>query len=310
MFDLEIALGKWRQELLAAGLRDFAVISELEGHLRDDVAEQIRRGISPEVAFEAALQRIGKPDQLKTEFALADRSSWMNTLRQHKWKLVLCTALGLLFAGVVHVNKPPVYQSEAILLIRAIVRPADKPAVKHNPGRVPLSEEEQERLSAAMHPEIDILTSLDLARRVAQSIGETKLVTGPHDLNDLNRAMAVIRSGLSVRYAPKSSVLHLAFRHSDAALVQPVLRDVISYYLKMHMEVHRAAGRLEEPWKITDSKITNITEIQSPSTAFKVHKFDAMLAISGGVGFLAGLVWLLAIKLSSGGPRADLRATN
>src|SRR5690606_16204246 len=49
-------------------------------------------------------------------------------------------------------------------------------------------------------------------------------------------------SGLTVRALPWSSVIQVLFEHSDPAIVQPVLRQVIDEYMRMHVAVHRSAG--------------------------------------------------------------------
>jgi hypothetical protein len=68
MFDLEKEIAKWRENVAQAGVQRLEVLDELESHLRDDVGEQIRSGIEPERAFEAAAERIGRAGALETEF--------------------------------------------------------------------------------------------------------------------------------------------------------------------------------------------------------------------------------------------------
>jgi hypothetical protein len=54
--------------MLAAGIKTPAPLAELESHLREDMDQQIRDGISPQIAFETAVKRIGQADALKVEF--------------------------------------------------------------------------------------------------------------------------------------------------------------------------------------------------------------------------------------------------
>jgi hypothetical protein len=68
MFDLEQAIGDWRRQMAAGGIRTPAVLDELESHLRDDIEQQLRSGSSAQQAFEAAVQRIGQGNALKAEF--------------------------------------------------------------------------------------------------------------------------------------------------------------------------------------------------------------------------------------------------
>jgi hypothetical protein len=69
MFDLERAIGKWRQQMLAAGIKTPVPLEELESHLRDDVEQQIRTGLGARKAFRAGVKRLGQADPLTEEFA-------------------------------------------------------------------------------------------------------------------------------------------------------------------------------------------------------------------------------------------------
>jgi len=68
MFSLEHAISEWRRQLAAGGIDSPEVLDELESHLRDDIEQQMRSGLSLQQAFNAALQRFGQRDALKTEF--------------------------------------------------------------------------------------------------------------------------------------------------------------------------------------------------------------------------------------------------
>lgn len=68
MFDLEQSISKWRQQMLAAGIKSPVPLEELESHLREDIEQQVRAGADEARAFEIAAQRIGSPAPLKKEF--------------------------------------------------------------------------------------------------------------------------------------------------------------------------------------------------------------------------------------------------
>jgi len=71
MFDLEQSIAHWRQQMLAAGLKDSSALDELESHLRDDIEQQTRAGWPATSAFTLAVRRIGRASALQTEFTLA-----------------------------------------------------------------------------------------------------------------------------------------------------------------------------------------------------------------------------------------------
>jgi predicted permease len=68
MFDLETAIKKWKKALAAnPGLED-GQRAELETCLRDEVADLVRRGRSPEEAFRQVSAEIGNADEIGSEF--------------------------------------------------------------------------------------------------------------------------------------------------------------------------------------------------------------------------------------------------
>lgn len=92
MFNLEQALKDWRRQMLAAGIKTPALLDELESHLRDDTAQQLRAGAGAEQAFEAAVQRIGQAKTLEAEFA---KVAEIKEARERKLKLY-CIVLACL----------------------------------------------------------------------------------------------------------------------------------------------------------------------------------------------------------------------
>ena len=68
MFDLEQAIANWRREMLAAGIQTPVPLEELESHLREDVEQHLREGLSAQQAFETAVGRMGQAGSLKLEF--------------------------------------------------------------------------------------------------------------------------------------------------------------------------------------------------------------------------------------------------
>src|SRR5215470_6560510 len=73
MFDLEKAIADWRKQIITAGLKKGEALDELEDHLRNDIQQQIQAGLTAERAFESAVERIGRAQALKTEFAKISR---------------------------------------------------------------------------------------------------------------------------------------------------------------------------------------------------------------------------------------------
>lgn len=71
MFDLEQAIADWRRQMLAAGIKTPVPLEELEIHLREDVEQRMRSGLSTQQAFGIAIKKIGQAPELKMEFKKA-----------------------------------------------------------------------------------------------------------------------------------------------------------------------------------------------------------------------------------------------
>jgi hypothetical protein len=102
MFDLEQSIANWRRQMLAAGIQTPVPLEELEIHLREDIAQQMKTGLNPQDAFTSAVQKLGSAHTVQTEFMKVDK-----THSALKWKLMeigltLATILvPLLFGGIV-----------------------------------------------------------------------------------------------------------------------------------------------------------------------------------------------------------------
>jgi succinoglycan biosynthesis transport protein ExoP len=161
------------------------------------------------------------------------------TLFRHKWKIFLCSVLGMLAAMVYRTYFPPPYQSEARLFIRYVVTEAKATGPVAESADVKSPDMRGETI---LESEQEILTSLDLSRQVAEAIGPAKILAKAGGGSDADLAAAVINKGLTVDVPRNSSVIHVMFEHPDGTIVQPVLAEIISHYLKTHVEIHRAVG--------------------------------------------------------------------
>lgn len=93
MFNLEQAISEWRRKMLADGIKNPAVLDELESHLREDIERQIRSGANEDQACEIAARNIGRSDLLKAEFVKIGRGAEISLGK------IIGTALCLLAAA-------------------------------------------------------------------------------------------------------------------------------------------------------------------------------------------------------------------
>jgi polysaccharide biosynthesis transport protein len=158
-------------------------------------------------------------------------------LFRHKWKVVLGVVVGIAAGAYTYSRQTLVYESNAKLYIRYVLADKQISAVRSDDAKSP-----DQRGETIMTSESEILTSADIAKQVAQIIGPDKILAKIGGGKDLNLATIVIRKGLTVDVPPRSTVISISFKHPDAQVVEPVLREIITQYLKTHREVHQSAG--------------------------------------------------------------------
>jgi uncharacterized protein involved in exopolysaccharide biosynthesis/Mrp family chromosome partitioning ATPase len=164
-------------------------------------------------------------------------------LFRHKWKILICTLLGLGAAAAYFKLRPPPFQSEAKLFVRFVITdgggtaPSDTTSIRMSPDS---------RGATILDSELQIITSWDLAQTVARNIGPEKILTGKDEGKSLVDAAVVVRKGLIAEVPRNSSTIEVTFLHPDAEMAQTILREYVSSYLKRHVEIHRAAGMVGE----------------------------------------------------------------
>src|SRR5687767_821791 len=85
---------------------------------------------------------------------------------RHKWKIALFAVVGFGIAAFIYFSTPPVYVSEAKVLIRYIVENKNVNPVGAD-DQVKSPDKQGENI---INSELEILSSLDLARQVVESI--------------------------------------------------------------------------------------------------------------------------------------------
>jgi hypothetical protein len=196
------------------------------------------------------------------------------------------------YCGPASVLRPAPYQSEEKLLVRYVIEEIPPQTRVVVPSAVGF------RQAEIMQREKEILTSWDLAREVARTIGPDKILKKTGGGEDMSQAAALLKNNLRVSAPTGSTVLHLSFRHPDSALVQVVLREVVNQYFKLHAEVQRVSG------DVALDKVTNISRIQSPSAPSSSVDAAALLRMQAVVVFaalLAAFVWILLERLTGSG---------
>ena len=165
-----------------------------------------------------------------------------HVLFRQKWKIIGLTSTGLLVAALIYFLQPSVYSSEAKLLIRYVL----ESRVPSGFGGDPQIKTPDAGGGGIINSEIEIMKSLDLAADVAVSIGPEKLLGKGAVETNKYIAAAILKKGLTIEVPPRTDILRIVFQHPNREIVQPVLDQLISAYLRKHVEIHRSVGAFDD----------------------------------------------------------------
>jgi uncharacterized protein involved in exopolysaccharide biosynthesis/Mrp family chromosome partitioning ATPase len=186
-------------------------------------------------------------------------------LFKRKWTIILCALVGIIAAATFYFFYPPVYESQAKLLVRYVLERSAIDPVEAEKAGAATSSNYTDRVIGA---EMEILTSWDLAVQVAEAIGPKRLVPPATDLltkvarkiglNQLSgtaiegEAAVSIRSGLKVISNKGSNIILISYKNNDPQMATLVLQELLSRYFVKHLEVHRSAGAFDFVTQQTD----------------------------------------------------------
>lgn len=164
------------------------------------------------------------------------------TLFRHKWLVLAFVFLGLLGAVIVRFVRPPLYVSKAKFMVHYVVDSRAATTANSEGQNVQPVDVGAHNI---INSEIEILTSLDVAKEAVTAVGPEKILAKKGGGSDPLGAAGVVCSGIEVA-PPKASIIAVSFKHPDADIVQPVLNAVIHSYMLKHLEVHVGGGELED----------------------------------------------------------------
>src|SRR6266404_5759214 len=201
-------------------------------------------------------------------------------LFKRKWTIILCTLLGIIAAATFYFLFPPVYESQAKLLVRYVL---ERSAVDPIDGTKPTfqTSNDSDRVIGA---EIEILTSWDLAMQVAQAIGPKRLLAPapvPDPVKRVAEAVGLkqllspsgasatetdaarsIILGLKVLSNKGSNIIFISYENRSPEMATLVLKELLSRYFVKHLEVHRSAGAFDFVSQQTDQVRTRLNQTE------------------------------------------------
>jgi uncharacterized protein involved in exopolysaccharide biosynthesis len=202
---------------------------------------------------------------------------------RHKWKIISFGFAGLVAAGVVYLCIPSDYESQARLLVRYVM---DRSAVDSLDSQIETPTSEHQTL---LNSEVQILTSSDLIRQVAESVGVDRLGLGTSGHATIDEAVECISHGLEVSVVTDTNIISVAFKSSDPRVPQPVLQELVNRYFDKHLEVHRSTGTFEFVAQQTAEVKKQLAETeaelkQSKESVGIVSLAEAKLSLAAEVG--------------------------
>ena len=185
---------------------------------------------------------------------------------RHKRKIILISALGILFGLALPLVYPRTYQSEAKLLIKYVL---DNRLPSEPGGNEPRATLPDAAGRNIINTELQILTSMDVAEEVATNIGPDKILgkTGASAV----AAAALIKNNLTLEVPNNSDVIRLVFKHRDPVLVRDILSQIIDTYKQRHAEIHRPGGDDEVLNRETDELRSRLTRTEEALRSAKTN---------------------------------------
>ena len=188
-------------------------------------------------------------------------------LFKHKWKIIICSLLGLIAGAVVYFFYPPRYQSQAKLLVRYVLdrNPVDPIEGEKSSSSTSIGKTTENVINS----ELEILKSWDLAVQVAEAIGFRKLVPEMGDSANVMAAAGVVSSGLEAGSSKGSDILFVSYTSRDPQLATSVLEELVNRYFVRHLEVHRSAAAFDFVSRQSDQVRARLTQTEDALKALK-----------------------------------------
>jgi uncharacterized protein involved in exopolysaccharide biosynthesis/Mrp family chromosome partitioning ATPase len=185
----------------------------------------------------------------------------LSSFFKHKWKVIFFALAGLGAAAAAWFAHVPVYESRAKVLVKYVVDitpDLEKSLSNYN--------------ESFIQPEIEILTSWDIAGEVVEKIGAGRIVGGASGPSATGAAIRQIMLNLEVTVPRGSKVIGVAYRHTDPEVAVLVLNEVLARYEEKHGKVHRSSGTFE---MVDKQKLEIKSDLEEIEKKLKANKDKA-----------------------------------
>src|SRR6266700_3529356 len=184
-------------------------------------------------------------------------SAILFALFKRKLTIMVCAVVGIIAAAAVYFFYPPVYESDAKLLVRYVL---ERSAVDPIEGASATAS--SKTVDTVIGAEVAILSSWDLAVQVAQAIGPKRLLPRSGEAATEGDAAATVSAGLTVIPTKGSNIIFVSHKNRDPQMATLVLQELLSRYFIKHLEVHRSAGAFDFVTQQTDQVRTRLNQTE------------------------------------------------
>ena len=168
----------------------------------------------------------------------------LRAIFRFKWLIAFCFLVGIVAGGAIYVTQKPAYRSTAKLVVRYVTERRDMVGI----GEVEQIRAPDARGDNIINTEMEILSSWDLAVKVAEAIGPARILAhsdvGTNGAS-LHRAARVVAKGIKMDIPRNSNIIIVSYDHPDPGLAPLVLRGLLDQYRAKHFDIHRAVGNSE-----------------------------------------------------------------
>ena len=179
---------------------------------------------------------------------------------RHKGMIIGCSAAGFVVAALIYFLQPAMYTSEAKLFIRYVLEARLPSGI----GGDPQIKTPDPGGANIINSEIEIVRSLDLAGEVVDAVGAEKILGKGSGETNKYLAASILKKSLTVEVPPQSDILRIAFQHPNREIVKLVVDQLVTAYLRKHVEIHRSVGAFDDVLtQQTDQLRTQLAETEA-----------------------------------------------
>ncbi len=200
-------------------------------------------------------------------------------LFRHKWMILLLSLIGFGAAAALFESQQPVYTSQSKLWVESVfVRGSGDPyQTQAGPGIGPMD--------SKIRTEIEILMSLDLAKKVAETIGVGVLLPETGGTASVSDAAGTILAKLEVGVGQSSNVLRVVYGNRNPALAKVVLKELVDQYLESHLDIHGSGAAFDMVEKQTEEVFARLKETEKHLN--KLRTDSGILSLADAISALS-----------------------